>query len=169
MFLEFLRREGIQTKRGPAHRPMANSVVERFNWTLLARIQSQLAQCGLALSLWGELAIYPRLQIDCSPSKAINFRTPLDMLVFVTPSHCHPLDYSRLKPFGCLTFAHDCQQKSKVGPVARQFVFVGIESNARAWRLWNKITKHIFVTGDTDFCENVFPAANNEHSLHISV
>lgn len=37
-FIKFLADEGIQTERGPAERPMANSISERFNWTLLSRI-----------------------------------------------------------------------------------------------------------------------------------
>lgn len=34
-FIKYLESEGIQTKRGPAQRPMANAVAERFNRTLL--------------------------------------------------------------------------------------------------------------------------------------
>lgn len=155
-FLTFLQKEGIPTERGPAQRPMANSVSERFNWTLLSRIRSQLVQCGLPLYLWGELALYSSHQINCSPSKTINFQTPLDMFNTACPTHHHPFDYGRLKPFGCLAFAHDRQRISKVGPVARRFVFVGIEPNARAWRLWDKPTKRIFHLSPihwTTFCQ----------------
>lgn len=147
---------------------MANSVAERFNLTLLSRMRSQLAQCGLPLALWGELAIYSSHQINCSPSKTINFRTPMDMMVSVTPSHSHPFDYGRLKPFGCLAFAHDLHRTSKVEPVAKRFIFVGVEQNARAWRLWDKTTRRIFVTGDADIREDVFPAADNDQSPIIS-
>lgn len=44
--------------------------------------------------------------------------------------------------------------------MAKRFIFVGIEANARAWRLWDKHTKRIFITGDCDFRETVFPAAD---------
>lgn len=74
-FLTFLQKDGIQTERGLAHRPMANLVSECFNWTLLSCMQSQLVQCGLPLSLLGELALYSSHQIDWSPSKTINFQT----------------------------------------------------------------------------------------------
>lgn len=167
-FLQFLSSEGIQTERGPAERPMANSVSERFNWTLLSRIQSQLVHCGLPLSMWGELAYYSSLQINCSPSKAINFQSPLDVFNSIIPSHTHPFEYNRLKPSGCLAYALDRHRKSKVAPMAKRYIFVGIEANARAWRLWDKTTKRILVTGDADFRETIFPAADKTHAPDIS-
>lgn len=44
---------------------------------------------------------------------------------------------------------------------------VGIEANARAWRLWDKNTKCIFVTGDTVFQENIFPATHHSSSPDV--
>lgn len=167
-FLAYLKQEGIQIERGPAERPMANSVSERFNWTLLARIRTQMAQSGLPLYLWGELAQYSSHQINCLPSKSIQFQCPLELYVSVTPSHTHPFDYKRLKPFGCLAFALDRHRQSKVDPVAKRYIFVGVEDNARAWRLWDRHTKRIFVTGDAHFCEDVFPAVDKEKSPDIS-
>lgn len=157
-FTEFLKQEGIQVERGPAERPMANSVSERFNWTLLARMRTQMAQSGLPLFLWGELAMYSSHQINCSPSKSIQFKTPLEMFISATPSHHHPFDYSRLKPFGCLAFGLDRHRQSKLDPVAKRYILVGIEVNARAWRLWDRHKRRIIVTGDADFREDTFPA-----------
>lgn len=167
-FLQFLTNEGIQTERGPADRPMANSVSERFNWTLLSRIRSQLVQCGLPLSMWGELAIYSSFQINCSPSKAIQFQSPLDLFNSITPSHTHPFKYDRLKPFGCLAYALNRNRQSKVGPMANRYISVGIEPNARAWRLWDKNSKRILVTRDAQFRETIFPAADRNLTPDIS-
>lgn len=66
--IQFLQDEGIPTERGPAERPMANLISKTFDWTLLSQIQSQLSQCSLPLSMWGKLASYCSLQINCSPS-----------------------------------------------------------------------------------------------------
>lgn len=41
-FVTYLNDNGIEIERGPAHRPMANSVVERFNRTILSCIRAQL-------------------------------------------------------------------------------------------------------------------------------
>lgn len=131
-FLEYLQSEGIQTERGPAHRPMANAVAECFNRTMLGRIRSQLYQSGLPLSLWGELALYCSHQINYTPSKAINNLTPALLFQTLIPSHQHPFSSHRLKPFGCLAFAHDRHCTSKISPVAKRYIFVGIEPNANA-------------------------------------
>lgn len=167
-FLSYLQSEGIQTERGPANRPMANGVAERFNRTLLGRIRSQLHESGLPLSLWGELALYCSLQINCTPSKAINNMTPIKLFQNIIPSHTHPFSLNRLKPFGCLAIAHDRHRTSKVSPVAKCYIFVGVESNARAWRLWDKHSQRIFVTGDAIFRETIFPAAQNPQSPSIT-
>lgn len=159
-FLNYLQSEGIQIERGPAHRPMANAVAERFNRTLLGRIRSQLCQSGLPLSLWGELALYCSHQINCTPSRAIRNKAPIDLFHSLIPTHTHPFSYDRLKPFGCLAFAHDRHRVSKISPVAKRFIFVGIEPNANAWRLWDKSSQKIFITGDVAFREKVFPAAH---------
>lgn len=45
---------------------------------------------------------------------------------------------------------------------------MGIEPNARAWRLWDRHSQRIFVTGDAVFRENIFPAAQDPQSPSIS-
>lgn len=90
------------------------------------------------------------------------------MFQYIIPSHKHPFSYHWLKPFGCLAFAHDWHWTSKICPVAKRYIFVGIEPNARAWRLWDKHTQCIFVTGDAVFRENTFPAGQDPQSPSIS-
>lgn len=166
--MTYLANAGIQTERGPAHQPTANPVSERFNLTLLMKIRTQLVQSGLPLSLWGELAQYCSHQITCVTSKAIDNRIPLNYFQSLIPAHTHPFDHNRLKPFGCLAFSHDLHRSSKVAPLAKRFILVGIEPNTRAWRLWDKHTKRIFITGDAVFWESVFPAAHHPTSPNVS-
>lgn len=53
-FLSYLQLWAIDTEQGPAQRPTANSVANRFNFTLLGRIRTQLFQSQLPFSLWGD-------------------------------------------------------------------------------------------------------------------
>ena len=167
-FIQLLKNEGILTERGPAHRPQANSVAERFNRTLLGRLRTQLIQSGLPLALWGELAKYSSIQINCSPHKAINQASPQAFLESLSTGHIHPFDTSRLKPFGSLCFAVNRHRKSKVAPIGQRFIFVGLEKNARAARLWNKNMSRIFFTGDVVYREQNFPALNKTRSPALS-
>lgn len=152
-FLQYLADEGIETERGPADRPKADSVAEQYNRTLLSKLRSQLAHSGLPLSLWGEAARYCETQINCSPSAALKNASPIDILESLLPGYVHPFDTDRLKPFGCLCYAMDKHRKSKVAPISRRFIFVGLEDGARAARLWDKQVGWIFVTGDVIYRE----------------
>lgn len=95
-------------------------------------------------------------------------KVPIDYFQSQIPSHSHPFNHTRLKPFGCLAFAHDRHRTQKFAPVSKRFILVGIEPNARAWRLWDKRTKRIFVTGDVIFRENIFPAAHHDESPSVT-
>lgn len=91
-FLEYLQSCGIQIERGPADRPQANSLSERFNRTILSKIRSHLIEAGLPLNLWGEAANCLNLQINCTPSKFIDFEIRIRLLEGLTPTHIHPFD-----------------------------------------------------------------------------
>ena len=167
-FINFLKQEGIEEEKGPAQRPTADSVAERYFRTLLGKMRSQLIQAGLPLSLWGELALYCSIQINCSPSTALNHQSPSQVFESFVPGHLHPFDENRLKPFGCLCFAADRDRKGKFTPVARRFIFVGLEHGARAARLWDKATGRIFVTGDVIYQEDIFPALHPTLSPNVA-
>lgn len=158
IFLAYLQSHGIQIERGPADRPQANAILERFNLTLISKIRTQLIESGLPLSLWGEAAVYSSLQINCTPSKAIDFQIPLRLFESMALTHSHPFDIDRLKPFGSLCFAIDRKHVSKVAPVARHFIFVGLEGNTRAARLGDKASSRILITADVTYREPNFTA-----------
>lgn len=167
-FLKFLQSHGILIKRGPADRTQANSVSERFNLTILSKIRSQLIELGLPLHLWGEAAVYSSLQINCNPTKSLEFDIPLRRIEELTPTHFHLFDFERLKPLGSLSFAMDKKRTLKVAPLARQLIFVGLENNARAVRLWDKASSRILITGDVSHRESVFPAKDPIHSPTVN-
>lgn len=105
-FITYLKQQGIEEEKGPAKRPTANSVGERFFRTLLARMRTQIEQSGIPIFLWGELAVYSSLQINCTPSRAINHNTPIHLFQSLCQGHVHLFDIHRLKSFGCLCFSH---------------------------------------------------------------
>jgi len=159
-FLEYLRSLAIDTERGPARRPQANSVAERFNRTLLGRIRTQFFQSGLPFFLWGELVAYASVQLNSSPSVAINNRSPLAMITPFFKGHYHPIKPSRFKPFGCQGYVLD-NDASKLHPTAKRMVLVGLEPGSNAYRLWDKTTRRIVISSDVKFDENSFPATNH--------
>lgn len=127
-------------------------------------MRTQLQQSGLPPHLWGELAIYSSLQINCLPTRALKLKIPIQCFEKLCPTHMHPFDFNRLQPFGCLPLTHIQEHTLKLSPTAQQLIFVGLEPGARAARLWDKQTKRILVTGDVKYHTNVFPAQDQSKS-----
>lgn len=104
-FITHLKQQGIEEEKGPAKQPTATSIQEQFFRTLLACMRTQIEQSGIPMFLWGELAMYSSLQINCTPSRAINHKTPLHLLWSISQGHVHPFDFCQSKTFGCLCFS----------------------------------------------------------------
>lgn len=162
-FLKYLRDHAIDIERGPARRPTANSVAERYFRTLLACIRTQFVQSGLPLSLWAELAAYCCLQLNCSPTVALDDDTPLSVFQSHCKGHVHPLRPNRFKPFGCLAYVHN-QDAKKLAPTAKRMIFVGLEAGSNAARLWDRTTGKILISSNVTFDESVFPARSEDKS-----
>lgn len=169
-FLRFLEDEGIETERGPANRPPANSGSERFFRTLLGRMRTQLVQSGLPQYLWGELEVY------CNPSRVIEMNIPILKFEEQMKGRVHPFKFERLRPFGCLAFAHQQNRPRKLDPTSKRLIFIGVERGARAARPWDADTGRVLVSGDVQYREDIFPSVShlNAHTTptpptHISL
>lgn len=156
-FLNFLKEEAIDIERGPANRPTSNGVAERYNRTILSKMRAQLHQSGLPLKFWAELAQYTCLQINHSPTVALEHKTPHDMMKSHLTSHLHPFSVGRLKPFGCLAYVH-AKPTRKLQPTARRMIFLGLEPGSKASRLWDPSTRRVVISSDVRFDECTFPA-----------
>lgn len=156
-FPKFLLKSGIETKRGPAHWPQANLVAERFFRTLLGQTKTQLLQSGLPSFLWGKLAMYCSLQINCAPSKAINMKIPILEYQSLMVGNMHPFNFSQLHPLRCLAFAHIQNRAAKLEPTFKQVIFLGLECGSNAARLWDKTTSCVSVSRDVKYIEDNYP------------
>lgn len=156
-FLDFLKKEAIDVERGPANRPTSNGVAERYNRTILSKMRAQLFQSGLPLKFWAELAQYTCLQINHSPTVALDHDTPHDRMKTHLTSHLHPFSIQRLKPFGCLAYVH-FKPDRKVQPPAKRMIFIGLEPGSKAFRLWDPSTRRVVISADVKFGELQFPA-----------
>ena len=64
-------------------------------------------------------------------------RTPASVIDFQTPKEVWsgtPTDYSKLKIFGCLAYAH--YDDGKLNAKARKCIFLGYASGVKGYRLW---------------------------------
>jgi len=127
-FNEFCRLKGIKRHRTVLRTPQQNGLAERMNRTLLERVRCMLIGAGLPKSFWGEAVTTAPYLINRCPSTGIDFKTPMEVL------SGKPEDYSSLKVFGALTYAHIKQDKLE--PKALKCVFIGYPEGVKGYKLW---------------------------------
>lgn len=75
-------------------------------------------------------------------------------------------NYSELKVFGCLCFAHNHKaKKDKFAPRGQKCVFVGYSNTKKGWKLYDLLTGEYFVSRDVQFVENEFPFTKSNPSI----
>ncbi|MBW0558069.1 hypothetical protein O181_097784 [Austropuccinia psidii MF-1] len=97
---DYFLKSGISIEQGAPHSPQTNGVSERFNKTLLSKIQCLLCQLKIPITYWDEAAQHASLLLNITPHCFLSFGTPFNKLkehnMWIEPE----LDYSKLIPFG---------------------------------------------------------------------
>ena len=87
-----------------------------------------LLSAGLPKAFWGEAANTTAYLINRCPSSALGFKTPMEAW------SGEPPDYSKLKVFGSLAFAH--VKQGKLDARAAKCVFIGYPEGVKGNKLW---------------------------------
>ncbi|PNX72588.1 copia LTR rider, partial [Trifolium pratense] len=111
------RKLGIKRHRTVAYTPQQNGLAERMNMTLLEQVRCMLLRAGLPKRFWGEAVNTAAYLINRCPSTRIDLKTPMEVW------SGRPVDYSNLKVFGALAFAH--VKQDKLDARAIKCVFIG--------------------------------------------
>ncbi|KAH9680944.1 hypothetical protein KPL71_026750 [Citrus sinensis] len=82
----------------------------------------------LPMSLWAEALSIACHIVNRSPLTGIHFKTPYELW------YSKPANYSNLKIFGCLAYAHIKQ--GKLEPRALKCVFLGYPEGVKGYKLW---------------------------------
>lgn len=109
--------------------PQQNGVAERMNRTLLERVRCLILNVSLPKTFWGEALATAAYLINRSPSSSLNFRTPIELWNGTLA------DYSKLRVFGCLAYAHIKQDKLE--PRALKCIFIGYPEGVKGYKVWN--------------------------------
>ena len=94
-------------------------------------------QCWIANAFWAEAVTTTAYLINRCPSIALNFKTPEEVW------SGHPSDYSRLRTFGCLAYAHIRQDKLE--PRALKCIFLGYPDGIKhtSFGVWNLVIRSV--------------------------
>jgi hypothetical protein len=85
--------------------------------------------------------------LNCSPTKALNGRTPYEAW------HGRKPAVSPLWVFGCLTFGKELGHIGKLDDSSTTGVFIGYEEGSKAYRILDPGTQHVRTTRDVVFDE----------------
>jgi len=108
--------------------PQQNGLVEMFNKTILERVRCMLSHVNLPKSFWAKVVSTTIYCTNRSPSTAIGFKTPHEAWSGMK------VDYSELKTFGYIAYAH--LKQDKLEPRALKCIFLGYLLGVKGYKLW---------------------------------
>ena len=108
--------------------PQQNGLAERMNRTILERVRCMLLGAGMPKNFWGEAANTAVYLINRCPSSALKFKTPMEVW------SGKPADYSNLRVFGSVAYAHTNQGKLEARAV--KCIFLGYPEGTKGYKLW---------------------------------
>lgn len=146
-----LKKCGIEHQTTCPYTPQQNGVAERFNRTLQERMRCMLSEAGLEDCFWAEAICYAAYLINRSPSSNID-TTPEEMWTGKVP------DLSQIRIFGtrCMTKIPS-QKQRKLGVKATEGVFVGINTQTKAYRVYDLTAKKVVANRDVAFLDEGKP------------
>jgi len=148
-FQDFIQAKGIRHELTAPYTPEQNSVVERDNRTVVESARSMLYHYSMPLSFWGEAVNTAVYVLNRVSSRVLHGDTPYTKWYGVKP------DVSYFRVFGCLCYSHIPKPlRKKLDSKARECIFVGYCSTAKAYRLWCPRKKQIIVARDVIFDED---------------
>ncbi|KAH9678410.1 hypothetical protein KPL71_025698 [Citrus sinensis] len=127
-FGDFCERHGIMRHKTVIHTPQQNGLAERMNRTLMDKVRCMLLYSKLPKSLWAEALNTACYLVNRSPSTAIECKTPIELW------SGRVTDYSKLRIFGCVAYAH--VKQGKLEPRALKCRFLGYPDGVKGYRLW---------------------------------
>ena len=127
---------------------------EKKNRHLLEVARSLLFQMIVPKTYWEEAILTTTFLINRMPSRVIDFKSPVDVLLKFFPNF---KDIETLPPkiFGCVSFIHiPKQSRDKHDPRALRCVFLGYSSNQKGCKCYHPPTKRSHITMDVTFFES---------------
>ncbi|KAH9779520.1 Integrase catalytic domain-containing protein [Citrus sinensis] len=128
LFEDFYEKNGIQRHKTVTYTPQQNGLTERMNRTLIKNVRCMLIYSKLPKTLWVEALNTACYLVNMSPSTAIGCKTPMELWSE------RIADYSKLRIFGCIAYAH--VKQGKLEPRALKYRFLGYPEGVKGYRLW---------------------------------
>jgi hypothetical protein len=146
---DFLRSEGIIHQTTCVNTPEQNRVADRKNRHILEVTRCLLFSMNVPRYLWGEATKTAIYLINRMPLRAVEFRTPLEILTGKNAFKVPP------KTFGCVYFVHNTTPGvSKLDVRGHKCVFVGYLRGKKGYKCFDPMKKRIYESMDVTFRES---------------
>jgi hypothetical protein len=147
---EYFAELGVPRQLIAPYSPPQNGMVERQNQTVVRAACYILKAKDLPGTFWGEVVMTAIYILNRSPSKGAGGRTPYELWTESTPSVHH------LCTFGCVAHVKNTRPHlQKLGDRSKPMIFVGYEARSMAYRAYDSATRHIHISRDVVFNEEV--------------
>jgi transposase InsO family protein len=151
---QFCVGKGILRQYSVARTPQQNGVAERRNRTLIEAARTMLSDSKLPVPFWAEAVNTACFVQNRSKVVKPHNKTPYELFHGKKPM----IDF--LKPFGCpVTILNTKDQLGKFDEKADKGNLVGYSVNSKAFRVYNKRTKHVEENLHIKFSENTYNSA----------
>ncbi|SJL07236.1 uncharacterized protein ARMOST_10579 [Armillaria ostoyae] len=125
--------------------PQSNGIAECSNGYLMDTTRAFLISSGLPKYLWAEAHQHAEWVYNCTPTKAIpSGKTPFEMATGRKPN------ISGLRPWGCHCWVR-VKAPEKLGEHAVEACFVGIDTEAKGWRIYWPGKQRVSIEHDVYF------------------
>ena len=128
-----------------------NAIAERGIGVVTEKTRVNLIEAGAKPYMWAEAWQYSCMQHNMLPRRSLSWRSPGEVL-FGTKGHPE-----MLKPFGCAAYVKLPDGLSKLGPRAKLCVFLGVDPQAKGYRVWDLENRCVYVRWNVRFDTSFFP------------
>jgi histone deacetylase 1/2 len=134
------------------HAHQQNGAAERKHRHIVEVGLALLAHASMPLKFWDEAFLAATYLINRTPSKVIDFATPLERLFKQTS------DYLSLRVFGCACYPNlQPYNRHKLEFRSKQCVFLGYNTMHKGFKCLEISSRHVYLYRDVVFDETKFP------------
>jgi hypothetical protein len=150
----FFQKVGITHHVSCPHAHQQNGSAERKHRHIVEVGLALLANASMPLKFWDEDFLTTTFLINIIPTKVLNFESPTERLLHVTPN------YDALRTFSCACWPNlRPYNKRKLAFRSKQCVFLGYSPIHKGVKCLDVSTGRVYISRDVVFDENVFPFA----------
>lgn len=145
---EYCKGSGIIFQKSNVECQEENGAAERAHQTGMSHVRCMLHQAQLNACWWPEALMYSTYVYNRTPMAKFKGKSPYEML------HGEKPNMTMMKVWGSICYAFTPVSKrtdKKLSPRADKCYFLGVSDDHKGFRLFNTVTKKVFISRDVKF------------------